>query len=96
VIAQYPEAGNQLEKGGAIGVLVSTGKPEELYVMPRLTGKKAEEALRTIDRLGLQRRVRTRAAGGDTPAADRIVLSQKPSAGHPVSADATVELVVSR
>ncbi len=53
VMAQYPQAGSQLEKGGTISMLVSSGRKPELLVMPKLTGIKAEEALRIIDRMGL-------------------------------------------
>ncbi len=53
VIAQYPQAGSQLEKGGTISMLVSSGRKARTFVMPKLTGKKAEEALRIVDRMGL-------------------------------------------
>jgi serine/threonine-protein kinase len=96
VIAQYPQAGSPLEKGGTISLLVSAGKKAEPLVMPKLTGKRAEEALRIADRLGLQHRVLTRPAGDKPMGAERTVVSQKPAAGHPVSADATVEIIVNR
>ncbi len=96
VIAQDPPAGSQLDKGGAISLLVSSGRKAETFVMPKLTGKRAEEAVKTIDRMGLQRRVLYRAAGEKTAAAERTVIQQKPGAGSPVAADATVDIVVSR
>ena len=96
VIAQDPEAGNPLQKGGAISMLISTGRKTPQYVMPKLTGKKAEEALRTMDHMGLQYRVVTRSTGSQQPGAGRIVVSQKPGPGYPVAADATVELAVSK
>ena len=96
VIAQYPQAGSQLEKGGTIGLLVSSGRKPELFVMPRLTGIKAAEALRIVDRMGLQHRVVTQAAVDRPPGAERTVISQKPGAGSPVSSDTTVEIVVSK
>jgi serine/threonine-protein kinase len=46
VIAQDPQVGNPLERGGAISMLVSAGKKAPLLVMPKLAGKKAEDALR--------------------------------------------------
>ena len=95
VIAQYPQSGSSLEKGGTISMLVSSGKKPALLVMPKLTGKKAEEALRIVDRLELQHRVITR--GRDkSPGTERTVISQKPGAGYPVSADATVDIVVNK
>ena len=96
VLAQYPQAGSQLEKGGTISMLVSSGRKPELFVMPRLTGIKVAEALRTIDRMGLQHRIVTQTAGGKHPGAEQTVINQKPGAGYPVSADAMVEIVVSR
>ncbi|MCK9420896.1 MAG: PASTA domain-containing protein [Nitrospirae bacterium] len=96
VIAQGPEAGNPLEKGSGISLLISAGNKAPLYVMPALTGKKAKEALRIIDRIGLQRRVITRPPGNEETGTDRIVIQQKPGAGSPVARDATVDIVVNR
>jgi serine/threonine-protein kinase len=96
VIAQAPEAGSPLEKGGSISLLISAGKKAPQYVMPSLTGKKAEEALKIIDRIGLQRRVMTRPAGDRETGMDRIVIQQKPGAGAPVSLETTVDIVVNR
>ena len=96
VIAQDPEAGSPLQKGGSISMLISTGRKLQQYVMPKLTGKKAEEALRIMDRMGLQYRIVTRTAGDQSSGAGRIVVSQKPGAGFPVTADATVEIAVSK
>jgi beta-lactam-binding protein with PASTA domain len=96
VIAQDPEAGSPLEKGGSISLLISTGDKAPQYVMPMLTGKKAEEALRIIDRIGLQCRVITRPSGDKATGTDRIVIHQEPAAGSPVAMDATVEIVVNR
>ncbi len=96
VIAQYPQYGSSLEKGGTITMLVSSGKRPDLLVMPKLLGKKAEEALRIVDRMELQHRVITRARADKSPGTERTVISQKPGAGYPVSADATVDIVVSK
>lgn len=94
VIAQAPEAGSPLEKGGTISMLVSTGKKAQPFVMPMLTGKKAEEAVKITDRMGVQHRVSSRESVADVP--PRTVIQQKPAAGFPVAADAVVELVVSK
>jgi eukaryotic-like serine/threonine-protein kinase len=96
IIAQYPQSGSPLDKGGMICMLVSSGKKTDLLVMPKLLGKKAEEALRIVDRLALQHRVITRAVSDRYSGTDRIVISQKPGAGYPVSADATVDIVISK
>jgi serine/threonine-protein kinase len=96
VIAQAPEAGSPLDKGSSIGVLISTGTKAQQYVMPALTGKKAEEALKIIDRMGLQSRVIARPPGEKDAGPDRIVIHQTPGAGSPVAMDATVDIVVNR
>lgn len=95
VISQDPPAGSPLEKGGKVAVLVSLGKKSRVYVTPKLVGRKAEEAVRIVDRMGIQfhllsRATGTRAAGG------RIVTGQKPASGSPLFADAVVELTVSK
>ncbi len=95
VIAQDPPAGNPLDKGGMVNLLVSTGKKTEMLVMPGLTGKKAEVAVKIIDRMGLPHRTVYRKAE-DKASAERTVVHQKPAAGYPVAPDATVEIIVSR
>jgi len=96
VIAQAPAAGSPLEKGGSISMLISAGKKVPQYVMPKLKGTKAEEALKIIDKIGLQYRVITKPSGDNAAGTDRIVVHQKPGAGFPVAADGTVEIVVNR
>jgi eukaryotic-like serine/threonine-protein kinase len=96
VIAQDPAAGNPLARGGKISLLVSSGKKTTVLVMPKLIGKKAEEAVRTIERTGLQHRVVYKPSGSATAGVERVVIGQKPGPGYPVSADATVEIVVSK
>lgn len=96
VIAQDPGAGSPLEKGGSISMLISAGKEAPRYVMPKLTGKRAEDALTIIDRIGLQHRVSSRTTGSHLPGEDRIVIHQKPGAGSPVALDTTVDIVVNR
>jgi serine/threonine-protein kinase len=96
VMAQEPPAGLPLEKGGGVGLLVSLGRKGRLSITPALIGKKAEEAVRVVDRLGLQYRVISRASGTTPPSGDRTVVSQKPNAGYPLAADGVVELLMSR
>ncbi len=96
VIAQSPQAGSPIEKGGMIDLLISTGKRQQLLVMPRLTGKRPEEALRIVDRLQLQYRVVRRGPGTGPAGAERLVTGQKPGAGNPVSPDATVDIIVGK
>ena len=96
VIAQNPQAGSPIEKGGTLDILVSAGKRQQRLVMPKLIGKRADEALRIVDRLQLQHRVISRATGDKPLGAGRSVIGQKPGAGYPVSADVTVDIVVSK
>jgi beta-lactam-binding protein with PASTA domain len=96
VIAQAPEPGSPLERGDKINLLVSTGKKAQPFVMPKLTGKKAEEAVKIVERMGLQHRVITKASTTWQQAGDRIVVSQKPTAGYPAAPDVTVDIVVSK
>jgi serine/threonine-protein kinase len=96
VIAQAPEPGGPLEKGNSISVLVSAGKKTPRYSMPALTGKKAEEAIRTINRMGLRHRVVASATGVPMAGVGRVVIHQKPEAGYPVALDTIVEIAVNR
>ncbi len=95
VIAQNPQAGSTIERGGTIDILVSSGRRQGLLVMPKLVGKKPDEALRIVDRLQLQYRVIRRAAGAGTAGeTGTLVIGQKPGAGYPVSADVTVDIII--
>ncbi len=96
VIAQNPQAGSPVEKGGTVDILVSAGKKKQSLVMPKLIGKRPDEALRIVDRLQLQHRIIARAIGDKPPGAGRTVIGQKPEAGYPVSADATVDIIVGK
>ena len=96
VIAQDPAAGSPFDKGGTISMLVSSGRKIKTFVMPALTGKRAEEAVRIIDRMGLQHRTSYKATGDKAAAAtEHTVIRQNPGAGSPVAADATVDIIVS-
>jgi serine/threonine-protein kinase len=96
VISQAPQAGSPVERGGKISMLVSSGKKVPLLVTPKLIGKKAEEAVKIVDRAGLQHRIVYRTSGTKFSAAERVVVSQKPGAGYPVPSDGTVDIVVSK
>ncbi len=96
VIAQSPSPGMPLDKGGTISMLVSAGKEPPLYAMPKMIGKRAEAAIRTIETIGLQYRLSYKAVENAQPGTGRVVLGQKPQAGHLVAADAVVELTVSK
>lgn len=96
VIAQDPQAGSPLAKGARIGILISTGKRTASLVMPKLIGKKSEDAVRIVDRMGLQRRVLYKTPENRLATTERTVISQKPGPGYPIAADASVDIVVSK
>lgn len=96
VIAQDPPAGTPLDKGSRVGLLVSLGRKTRVLIMPKLVGKRAEDAVRLVDRLGIQHRVDSKATSTGTPFAQRIVVSQKPLPGYPLMVESTVDLVVSK
>ena len=96
VIAQDPSAGTPIERGGKVSLLVSLGKKGRQYVTPNFLGKKAEEAVRFVDRMGLQHRVISRTSATGPQGSERIIVSQKPNPGYPLAADGVVELVVSK
>jgi len=96
VITQDPRAGSPLDKGGRINLLVSSGKKQQTMIMPRLTGRRAEEAASLIERMGLQRRIVYRPAGSAGQPVERVVVLQKPAPGAPVLPNATVEIVVNK
>jgi beta-lactam-binding protein with PASTA domain len=77
-------------------MLVSSGKKVPLLVTPKLIGKKAEEAVKIVDRAGLQHRIMYRTSGTKFPTTERVVVSQKPGAGYPVPSDGTVDIIVSK
>jgi beta-lactam-binding protein with PASTA domain len=95
VIAQNPQPGSSLDKSGKISLLISSGKRLEPLVMPALTGKKPQEAVTIVERLGLQYRLLYKQNDAQ-PAAERIVIQQKPAAGWPIQPDGTVDIVVNK
>jgi beta-lactam-binding protein with PASTA domain len=77
--------------------LVSSGKKLSTLTAPQLIGKRAEEAVRIIERMGLQHHLSYRAADEKGAAATgRMVLSQRPAAGYPIAPDGIVEIVATR
>jgi serine/threonine-protein kinase len=97
VIAQVPQPDTPLEKSGTISLLVSSGKKQTALATPQLVGKRAEEAIRIMERMGLQHRLSYRSAAETRPAeTGRMVLSQRPAAGYPIAPDGIVEIVATR
>lgn len=96
VLAQDPQYGSPLDRGGKVSMLVSAGKKPQLLVMPKLTGRKAEDAVKLLERSGLQYRLISRATTTKPQSGDRMVVSQRPGAGSPIAGDAVADLVISK
>lgn len=95
VIAQEPQPESLIDRGGKINLLVSSGKKVDVLIMPKLIGRRAEEAVVIAERMGLPNRITYKAAGA-AATSERVVTQQRPSPGSPVRRDATVDIVVTR
>ena len=89
VIEQDPDADSALVTGAAVDLVVSSG-PADVEV-PYLLGDSRRQAIRTLDKAGLEARVRVRRS--DQPRA--TVLETKPVPTTVIEAGSTVVLVVS-
>lgn len=95
VIAQDPQPESMIDRGGKISLLVSSGKKADMLIMPRLIGRRAEEAVVIAERMGLSGKISYKPAG-TAPASERVVILQKPLPGSPVRRDATVDIIVGK
>jgi len=92
VIAQSPSAGSLISKGGAISLLVSSGKRNRMLIMPKLIGLRVDQAIQELDTLELAYQVQESASNDKAAGPAGTVLSQSPKPGYPVAFDATVDL----
>jgi serine/threonine-protein kinase len=90
VLGSAPKAGDELRRNSAVDLVVSKG-PRPIDV-PDLTGKNAEEAVRTLEGLGLRVETRRR---HDDQVPEGNVVSQSPHSGTLFRGD-RVQLVVSK
>jgi len=94
VLMQRPPAGETDTVGDGVSLLASRGPAGRDYLMPDLIGRKAEDVLEALRRVGLKvAEVRYRTYPGVAPG---IVLRQAPAAGHRVSPRSTVSLDISK
>jgi len=94
ILVQSPPAGDAEPDFESLSLLVSRGRWGADYVMPDLIGRKAEDVLDMLTRVGLKVvDVRYRAYPGVEPG---VVLKQVPLSGHRVNHQASVSLDVSR
>ncbi len=89
VISQSPDAGDQVEPGSAIDLVVSTGKPE--VEIPDVIGDDKDAAAATLAQLGLDPVLKERES--DQPAGE--VVAVKPDVGQMVASGAKVTIFYS-
>lgn len=89
IISQSPEAGQQVEEGTGVDVVISTGPPD--VDVPNVVGDQRDEAARTLRDLDLQ--VRQVERESDAPAGEVIEMS--PGAGESVSVGTRITLIYS-
>lgn len=94
ILLQRPPAGEADSAGEGVSLLVSRGAGGADYLMPDLIGRRADDVLEGLSRMGLKvAEVKYRTYPGVAPG---IVLRQMPPAGHRVSPKTSVGLDVSR
>lgn len=92
VIAQSPLAGSPISKGGAISLLVSSGRRNRVLIMPKLIGMRADQAIRELDTLELAYQVQESASSDKAAGPAGTVLLQSPKPGYPVTLEMTVDI----
>jgi beta-lactam-binding protein with PASTA domain len=94
ILLQRPGPGETDSVGDGMSLLVSRGPTAADYVMPDLIGRRAEDAVDGLRRVGLKvAEVRYRSYPGVAPG---IVLRQIPASGHRVNRRTSVSLDISR
>ena len=94
VISQEPRAGNKVEKGGNVNLLVSKGPEPEKVAMPELVGLTLDDARRKVEDKKLVLDESGRKDSTDYYA--NQVISQDPEQGVMVDEGSTVKVVVSK
>ena len=89
VLSQQPEAGEMLEYGGIVQVVVSGGE----VTVPSLEGEVLTQQLPRLERLGLLSRVLSTVVVEDI-AQDGRVATQSPKAGEKVMAGSVIDVVL--
>jgi beta-lactam-binding protein with PASTA domain/predicted Ser/Thr protein kinase len=91
VVRQSPAAGQRVDEGSTVTIIVSKG---DLTRIPDVTGLTEREATAQIERAGFKAGVRTRTV--ESPEQDGIVLSQSPRGTSQRSEGSTVTLTIGR
>ncbi len=93
VVAQLPDAGQELQPGEAVAVVVSKGPAPTSVTVPRLTGMQEGDAVTLLKAVGLTARVYR------TPDASLTVgevANQSPLAGTATAPNSSVQVLVSQ
>ncbi len=94
VMAQFPGAGERIDKGSAVNLLVSRGQRARACIMPRLEGLSLASALFKLESFGLHPGTISSRKSAEKP--DNTILTQDPRAGDRVTEADLVNLVVNR
>lgn len=92
VINQNPSGGSPVKRGTAVYLTISQGPPPPPFSMPDLRGSTREDALNTLQQMGLRLRQETRALSGYP---EGRVVRQVPAPNETVREGDQVDLVVS-
>lgn len=94
ILAQDPLAGVVVERGGAINLLISTGKEPVYFHLPSFAGQKLKSAAKAVEDMGLKVGAITyEPANGARPS---TVVSQSPPPGSRVAAGEAVRLALAK
>lgn len=94
VISQVPKAGEKVDKGAQIDLIVSTGPFRVVIDVPRVVELKLEEAQRLLTSVGLRAdNIRYESSTAYEP---NVVIRQVPEAGAPIKRGSNVQLVISK
>jgi serine/threonine-protein kinase len=94
VIAQVPPAGSSSVPGERVHRLVSSGPPEQVWLMPDLTGRQRREVERWLRESGFRLGPVRQVSRTGRPAG--TVVAQLPPAGYPIRSREVVQVSVAR
>jgi serine/threonine-protein kinase len=94
VIAQVPPAGSSSVPGERVHRLVSSGPPEQVWLMPDLTGRQRREVERWLRESGFRIGPVRQVSRTGRPAG--TVVAQLPPAGYPIRSREVVQVSVAR
>jgi serine/threonine-protein kinase len=93
IIAQHPKPNQQMGLRQGVSLLVSDGKPQQVYVMPDLVGRDYAVVKTFLDGYNIPIVTKYRESGD---LLGPVILEQSPIAGYPLTADQHVTLLVNK